>query len=73
MLVALLYAVVSRSDDDGGGGVTVFAAASLREVTDALEAAWDEAYPDYPLTVATEAQYADSDMRFRGTCRSSAM
>ena len=35
--------------------MTVFAAASLRTVTDELERAWAEAHPDRPLTIASEA------------------
>ena len=39
-------------DDDR---LTIFAAASLRDVIDELEVAWLEEHPDLPLTIATEA------------------
>lgn len=56
-LASLLTPVVAACgrDDTSAGGLTLFAAASLRTVTDELEAAWMEAYPDEPLTIAAEA------------------
>jgi molybdate transport system substrate-binding protein len=47
-----LFAVACSGDDEG---LTVFAAASLRDVIDELEPAWLEEHPDVRLTVATEA------------------
>ena len=43
------------SPDAGDDGLTVFAAASLRVVSEELEAAWTAEHPDLPLTMATEA------------------
>lgn len=43
------------SGDDASDDLTVFAAASLRDVVEDLETAWLSDHPDLPLTVATEA------------------
>ena len=50
-LLAMACGPGNASDD----GLTLFAAASLREVTDELEAAWTQVAADVPLTIATEA------------------
>jgi molybdate transport system substrate-binding protein len=55
LLIALATLFLLRPGAGREGGLTVFAAASLRAVTDALEVAWEDAHPDIPLTVATEA------------------
>jgi molybdate transport system substrate-binding protein len=49
---SLLLSACAR--EAGHDELTVFAAASLRTVADELEAAWSEAMPDVPLTVATD-------------------
>jgi molybdate transport system substrate-binding protein len=49
-----LFAVACTGGDEAEG-LTVFAAASLRDVVDELERAWLDEHPDVPLTVATEA------------------
>lgn len=57
MLGAVLMLVLAACDrgEPSADGLTLFAAASLRAVTDELETAWLEAAPDTPLTIATEA------------------
>ncbi|MEX1334508.1 MAG: molybdate ABC transporter substrate-binding protein [Candidatus Limnocylindrales bacterium] len=52
--LALLVAACTAADEPEQD-LTLFAAASLRAVTDELEAAWSEARPEVALTVATEA------------------
>ena len=47
--------VVAACSPAADGGLTVFAAASLRDVAADLEAAWSEDHPDQPLTIANEA------------------
>ena len=47
----LLLRPITRDED----GLTVFAAASLRAVTDELESAWAENHPDRPLIINSEA------------------
>ena len=55
LAAAVLLIAAACADDGDDEGLTVFAAASLRAVTDELEAAWLEDYPDRPWTLATEA------------------
>ncbi len=57
MLAAVVALAVAACDsgDTSDEGLTLFAAASLRTVTDELEAAWLEVEPDVPLTIASEA------------------
>jgi len=53
--VLVLVTTACAGGDGSDDGLTLFAAASLRAVTDDLEAAWEGTHPDVPLTVATEA------------------
>ena len=56
LAVALLVLLVlACAGDDDSDGLTVFAAASLRDVVGELEVAWLEGHPGRPLTIATEA------------------
>ena len=52
-LLALVVVACSPADEEDS--LTVFAAASLRDVVTELEAAWAGEHPDVPLTIATEA------------------
>jgi molybdate transport system substrate-binding protein len=52
-VLAVALAACSAGDDDEG--LTVFAAASLRDVVAELEVAWLEEHPEVPLTFASEA------------------
>ncbi len=52
-MLAVVFLV--RPGDEREGSLTVFAAASLRAVTDELETAWLEANPETSLVIATEA------------------
>jgi molybdate transport system substrate-binding protein len=55
--LGLLASLLAACGPGGGteAELTLFAAASLRAVTDELEAAWAEVRPDVAVTVATEA------------------
>ena len=50
-MLAVALAACSAGDDDEG--LTVFAAASLRDVVAELEVAWLEEHPEVPLTFAS--------------------
>ncbi len=52
LLLAVSACTPAPADE---GGLTVFAAASLRDLMSDLEAAWTDEHPGVPLTVATEA------------------
>jgi molybdate transport system substrate-binding protein len=51
----VIVSACSPTSDTDGGGVTVFAAASLRDVFDELETAWAEDHPEAPITTAYAA------------------
>jgi molybdate transport system substrate-binding protein len=51
--LALLASACAAADEQDG--LTVFAAASLRDVADELALAWEREHPGVPLTVAAEA------------------
>ena len=55
LLSSLVLLVAACAPGEEDGELTLFAAASLRAVSDDLEAAWLEANPDAPLIIATEA------------------
>ena len=55
VLPLLALFVLGCTGDDEPEDLTVFAAASLRDVVDELEVAWLEEHPGVPLTVATDA------------------
>jgi molybdate transport system substrate-binding protein len=55
LAVAAALAIAACAPDGADDELTLYAAASLRAVTDELEAAWSAARPDVPLTIVTEA------------------
>lgn len=55
VLGGLAFVVLLRPDGERPRSLTVFAASSLRSVTDELEAAWLAAEPETSLVIATEA------------------
>lgn len=55
VLGGLAFVVLSRPGSERSRSLTLFAAASMRSVTDELQAAWLAAEPETSLVIATEA------------------